>query len=62
VVSTPKYALAASLTLLEERGFATDISKYNGVSNTNYLPLSEWTTIKARETDATIFGFINTGL
>jgi hypothetical protein len=62
VVSDTKYALAASLPLLEENSFAADISKYNGVSNTNYLPLTEWTTIKARETDATIFGFINTGL
>jgi hypothetical protein len=62
VVSATKYALAASLPLLEENSFAADISKYNGVSNTSYLPLTEWTTIKARETDATIFGFINTGL
>ena len=62
VVSATKYALAASLPLLEENGFAADISKYNGVSNTSYLPLSEWTTIKSRETDATVLGFINTGL
>jgi hypothetical protein len=61
-VSATKYALAASLPLLEENGFAADISKYNGVSNTSYLPLTEWTTIKARETDATVLGFINTGL
>jgi hypothetical protein len=62
VVSATKYALAASLPLLEENSFAADLSKYNGVSNTSYLPLSEWTTIKSRETDATVFGFINTGL
>ena len=62
VVSTTKYALAASLPLLEENSFASDLSKYNGVSNTSYLPLSEWTTIKSRETDATVFGFLNTGL
>jgi hypothetical protein len=62
VVSATKYALAASLPLLEENGFAADISKYNGVSNTSYLPLTEWTTIKSRETDATVLGFINTGL
>jgi hypothetical protein len=62
VVSATKYALAASLPLLEENSFAADISKYNGVSNTTYLPLSEWTTIKSRETDATVFGFLNTGL
>jgi hypothetical protein len=62
VVSATKYALAASLPLLEENGFAADINKYNGVSNTNYLPLTDWTTIKSRETDATVLGFINTGL
>lgn len=62
VVSATKYALAASLPLLEENSFAADLSKYNGASNTSYLPLTEWTTIKSRETDATIFGFINTGL
>jgi hypothetical protein len=62
VVSATKYALAASLPLLEENSFASDLSKYNGASNTSYLPLTEWTTIKSRETDATIFGFINTGL
>jgi hypothetical protein len=62
VVSATKYALAASLPLLEENSFAADLSKYNGVSNTSYLPLSEWTTIKSRETDATVLGFINTGL
>jgi hypothetical protein len=62
VVSATKYALAACLPLLEENSFAADLSKYNGVSNTSYLPLTEWTTIKSRETDATIFGFINTGL
>jgi len=62
VVSSTKYALAAALPILEENRFATDLNKYKGASNTNYLPLTEWTTIKARETDATIFGFINTGL
>jgi hypothetical protein len=62
VVSATKYALAASLPLLEENGFAADISKYNGVSNTSYLPLTDWTTIKSRETDATVLGFINIGL
>jgi len=62
VVSATKYALAASLPLLEENSFASDLSKYNGVSNTSYLPLTEWTTIKSRETDATVLGFINTGL
>lgn len=62
VVSATKYALAASLPLLEENSFAADLNKYTGASNTSYLPLTEWTTIKSRETDATIFGFINTGL
>jgi hypothetical protein len=62
VVSSTKYALAAALPILEENRFSTNLNKYKGASNTNYLPLTEWTTIKARETDATIFGFINTGL
>jgi len=62
VQSQTKYALAASFPLLEEKNWTADIAKYTGASNTNYLPLSDWTTIKARETDATILGFINTGL
>lgn len=62
VVSSTKFALAASLPLLEENNWTTDIAKYTGASNTNYLPLSDWTTIKARETDAQIIAFLNTGL
>lgn len=62
VVSATKYALAASLPLLELNNWTTEIAKYTGASNTSYLPLSDWTTIKARETDAQIIGFINTGL
>lgn len=62
VVSETKYALAASFPLLEENNWTTDLAKYTGASNTNYLPLTDWSTIKARETDAQIFAFINTGL
>jgi len=62
VVSETKYALAASFPLLEENNWTTDLAKYTGSSNTNYLPLTDWSTIKARETDAQIFAFINTGL
>ena len=62
VVSATKYALAASLPLLEENNWTADIAKYTGASNTNYLPLTDWSTIKARETDPQIFAFINTGL
>jgi hypothetical protein len=62
VVGNNRFAFAGSLPLLEENSFAADLDKYKGASNTAYLPLTEWTTIKSRETDATIFGFLNTGL
>jgi hypothetical protein len=62
VVGDNRFAFAGSLPLLEENSFAADLDKYKGASNTAYLPLTEWTTIKSRETDATIFGFLNTGL
>jgi hypothetical protein len=62
VESDTKYALAASLPLLEEDNWAIDLDNYTGASNSIYKPLSDWTTIKARETDAQIFGFINTGI
>ena len=62
VTSATKYAFAGALPLLEENVFSSDLDKYTGDSNTSYLPLSDWTSIKVRETDAQIFGFINTGL
>jgi hypothetical protein len=62
VESATKYALAASLPLLEENNWATDLNNYTGTSNSIYKPLTDWSTIKARETDAQIFGFLNTGL
>jgi hypothetical protein len=62
VESDTKYALAASLPLLEENNWAVDLNNYTGASNSVYKPLTDWSTIKARETDAQIFGFINTGL
>ena len=62
VTSSTKYAFAGALPLLEESVFGADLDKYTGDSNTSYLPLSDWTSIKVRETDAQILGFINTGL
>jgi hypothetical protein len=62
VESDTKYALAASLPLLEENNWALDLDNYTGASNSVYKPLTDWSTIKARETDAQIFGFLNTGL
>jgi hypothetical protein len=62
VESDTKYALAASLPLLEEDNWVADLDNYTGASNSVYKPLTDWTTIKARETDSQIFAFINTGL
>lgn len=62
VVSSTKYALAASFPLLELDDWYADVNLYNGISNTTYKPLSAWDTIKVRETDAQVFGFVNTGL
>jgi hypothetical protein len=61
VVSDTKYALAASLPLLELDNWYDDVNLYNGVSNTTYNPLTAWDTIKVRESDAQVFGFVNTG-
>jgi hypothetical protein len=61
VVSSTKYALAASFPLLELDDWYADVNLYNGVSNTTYKPLTAWDTIKVRETDAQVFGFVNTG-
>lgn len=61
VVSSTKYALAAAFPLLELDDWYADVNLYNGVSNTTYKPLTAWDTIKVRETDAQVFGFLNTG-
>jgi len=61
VISDTKYALAASFPLLELDDWYDDVNLYNGVSNTTYKPLTAWDTIKVRETDAQVFGFVNTG-
>jgi len=61
VVSSTKYALAAAFPLLELDDWYDDVNLHNGVSNTTYKPLTAWDTIKVRETDAQVFGFINTG-
>jgi hypothetical protein len=69
VESETKYALAASLPLLEEDNWAIDLENYTGASNSFYKPLTNWVTttfsdpysIKMRETDSQIFAFINKG-
>ena len=61
VVSSVKYGFAGAFPLLELDDWYADVNLYNGVSNTTYKPLTAWDTIKVRETDAQVFGFINTG-
>jgi hypothetical protein len=61
VVSDVKYGFAGAFPLLELDDWYQDVNLYNGVSNTTYKPLTAWDTIKVRETDAQVFGFINTG-
>jgi hypothetical protein len=61
VESATKYALAASLPLLEENNWVANFEDYTGDSLTEYKPLTDWETIKMRETDSQIFGFINRG-
>jgi len=62
VVSETKYAFAGAFPLLELKNWYADHAKYWGSSNIIYKPLTAWDTIKVRETDAQVFGFINTGL
>jgi len=62
VVSETKYAFAGALPLLELKEWYSDQAQYWGSSNSVYKPLTAWDTIKVRETDAQVFGFINTGL
>jgi hypothetical protein len=61
VVSSTKYAFAGAFPLLELDDWYADVNLYNGVSNTTYKPLTAWDTIKVRQTDSQVFGFINTG-
>ena len=69
VISLFKYAFAASFPLLEFDKWSTtftgftyaDYLEYTGESNSEYKPLTDWNTIKLRETDSQIFGFINIG-
>jgi hypothetical protein len=61
VVSETKYAFAGAFPLLELKNWYANQAKYWGSSNTDYKPLTDWTTIKMRETDSQIFAFINTG-
>jgi hypothetical protein len=62
VVSETKYAFAGAFPLLELKNWYADQAQYWGSSNTIYKPMTAWDTIKVRETDAQIFGFLNTGL
>jgi hypothetical protein len=62
VVSETKYAFAGAFPLLELKNWYSNHAQYWGSSNTIYKPLTAWDTIKVRETDAQVFGFINTGL
>lgn len=62
VTSATKFALAASFPLLELDNWYADVNLYNGISNVSYKPLTEWTSIKVRQTDSQVLGFINTGL
>jgi len=62
VVSSTKYAFAGALPLLELKNWYANQAQYWGSSNTIYKPISDWTSIKVRDTDSQIFGFINTGL
>jgi hypothetical protein len=62
VESETKYAFAGAFPLLELKNWYAEQAQYWGSSNTIYKPLTAWDTIKVRETDAQIFGFINTGL
>jgi hypothetical protein len=62
VVSEVKYAFAGAFPLLELKNWYAEQAQYWGSSNSVYKPLTDWDTIKVRETDAQVFGFINTGL
>jgi hypothetical protein len=62
VVSETKYAFAGALPLLELKNWYANHAQYWGSSNSIYKPLSDWTTIKVRESDSQIIGFINNGL
>jgi hypothetical protein len=62
VVSEVKYAFAGAFPLLELKNWYAEQAQYWGSSNSIYKPLTDWDTIKVRETDAQVFGFINTGL
>lgn len=61
VVSSTKYAFAGAFPLLELDDWYLDHGNYTGQSSSVYKPLTAWDTIKVRETDAQVFGFINTG-
>lgn len=61
VVTTPKFAIAASLPLLDLNDFYSNYTQYNGAHNSIYKPLTDWTSIKCRNADSQIISFINQG-
>jgi hypothetical protein len=70
VVGDNRFAFAAAFPLLEFDlwysvftgvTFANYL-EYTGESYTEYRPLTDWTSIKLRQTDSQIFGFLNTGV
>lgn len=61
VVSSTKYALAAAFPLLELDDWYANVNDYIGNYQTGIRPLTDWTTIKMRETDSQVFAFINLG-
>ena len=65
VESETKYALAASLPLLELDNWYANIDEYTGAWAGEpvkpYKPLTDWGIIKMRETDSQIFAFLNIG-
>ena len=61
VVSETKYAFAGAFPLLELKNWYADHTNYWGGNNSVYDPLTDWSTIKMRDTDSQIFAFINTG-
>ena len=61
VISTTKYGYAGAFPLLELKNWYANYNQYTGVSNTIYKPLTDWTSIKCRSTDAQIIPFYNDG-
>ncbi len=61
VVSATKYGFAGALPLLELREYYQNYQNYNGDSTSVYKPLTDWTSIRCRSSDAQYITFINNG-